>query len=75
MKSARALLFAAVLSMSGATSAFADITGFIGANTTPKNRHTQGFAVGAGLLLLGFEFEYASTPDDLDALAPSLTTG
>jgi hypothetical protein len=75
MKSARALLFAAVLSMFGATSAFADITGFIGANTTPKNRHTQGFAVGAGLLLIGFEFEYASTPDDLDALAPSLTTG
>src|SRR5947209_4045700 len=53
----------------------ADVTGFIGANTTPANRMTQGFAVGIGLLVVGFEFEYANTPDDSTAVAPSLKTG
>ena len=28
-----------------------------------------------GLLIVGFEFEYANTPDDPTAAAPSLTTG
>jgi hypothetical protein len=74
MKSARAAWLAVIL-MGLSTPAFADITGFIGANTTPKNRRTQGFAVGAGLLLVGFEFEYASTPDEPNKLAPALTTG
>ena len=75
MMSARATLLAVILTGVSAAPAFADITGFIGANTTPKNRHTQGFAVGAGLLVVGFEFEYASTPDDPATLAPALTSG
>jgi hypothetical protein len=58
-----------------ASTARADITGFIGANTTPDNRATRGFALGTGLLIVGFEFEYASTPDDPRVGAPSLTTG
>ena len=75
MTSARAALLAVIFTGVGAAPAFADITGFIGANTTPKNRHTQGFAVGAGLLVVGFEFEYGSTPEEPTALAPALTTG
>jgi opacity protein-like surface antigen len=71
----RVLLFAAILSIVGTAPAFADLTGFIGANTTPKNRPTQGFALGAGVLLVGVEFEYASTPDQPAEQAPSLTTG
>ena len=55
--------------------AFADVTGFIGANTTPANRQTSGFAVGAGLLIVGFEFEYSDTSEDVSAGAPSLKTG
>jgi hypothetical protein len=57
--------------------AYADITGFIGANTTPDNRQTRGFAVGLGLLIVGFEFEFADTPDSTNpsTLAPSLKTG
>jgi len=55
--------------------AFADITAFIGANTTPANRQVRGVAAGIGLLVVGFEFEYANTTDDLTASAPSLTTG
>lgn len=58
-----------------ATPAFADITAFIGANTTPANRQVRGLAAGIGLLVVGFEFEYANTTNDLAASAPSLTTG
>src|SRR5262245_65556187 len=75
MHTARALMLATIVSGIAATPAFADITAFIGANTTPENRHTQGFGVGAGLLLFGFEFEYASNPDEPEARAPSLHTG
>jgi hypothetical protein len=52
----------------------ADATLFLGANTTPEWRKTQGFSFGAGLLLLGFEFEYANTSDDLESIAPTLKT-
>lgn len=75
MTSARAMVLVALLTGLSATPAFADITGFIGANTTPKSRHTQGFAVGAGLLFVGIEFEYGSTPDVPTAFAPALHTG
>ena len=53
----------------------ADITGFIGANTTPANRQVRGGSLGFGLLVVGVELEYAYTPDDVAALAPSLKTG
>lgn len=58
-----------------AAPARADLTGFIGANTTPANRQTRGVAIGVGLIVVGFEFEYASTTDDPTAAAPSLRTG
>lgn len=72
----RAVIVAALL-LGGASAARADITAFIGANTTPDNRGTKGFAVGAGLLVVGFEFEYADTTssETPSALAPSLKTG
>jgi opacity protein-like surface antigen len=54
--------------------AAADITGFLGINTAPKNRPVQGFAVGAGMLIIGFEFEYAQTNQDIEELAPRLRT-
>src|SRR5204863_10195050 len=75
MTTVRAALAPALFLTVMPTPARADITGFIGANTTPKSRHTQGFAVGAGVMFLGIEFEYGSTPDDPAALAPSLNTG
>jgi len=55
--------------------ASADITAFLGAATTPDNRLTRGIAVGASLLVVGFEVEFGSTSDDSAAGAPSLTTG
>jgi opacity protein-like surface antigen len=68
---------AAFLLFALAAPARADITGFIGANTTPDNRQTRGVAIGAGLLVVGFEFEYAATTgtDDPVTPAPSLKTG
>jgi opacity protein-like surface antigen len=75
MRLTRALAFAALLSAVGATPAFADLTGFIGANTTPANRETLGVAAGFSLIIVGFEFEYAVTSDDTAAGAPSLKTG
>ena len=68
-------VLAAIALALAARPAFADLTGFIGATTTPANRLTKGVAGGAGLLVIGFEFEYADTTDDPTALAPSLKTG
>jgi opacity protein-like surface antigen len=75
MRSVRVAMLAVLLTGLAAAPAFADITGFIGANITPKSRHTEGFAVGGGLLILGFEFEYASAPEEPAAQAPSLNSG
>ncbi len=74
MSTARAALLSALILVLFAAPAAADATLFLGANTTPESRKTQGFAIGAGLLLIGFEFEYAGTSDDLASLAPTLKT-
>ena len=48
----------------------ADITAFLGRTTTPSSRaRRRGLAIGTGLLIVGFEFEYAATDEDLDVLA------
>jgi hypothetical protein len=71
----RAIALAGLMALSTAAPALADVTLFIGANTTPENRQVRGFSAGLGLLIIAFEFEYASTSEDLSALAPSLKTG
>jgi opacity protein-like surface antigen len=65
----------AVLVFSLAPSARADLTAFLGANTTPANRQVRGGAIGTGLVIIGFEVEFAYTPEDPTAAAPSLKTG
>jgi opacity protein-like surface antigen len=52
-----------------------DATVFIGSTLTPENRLARGVAIGVTLLIVGFEFEYSHTSEDLDELAPSLTSG
>lgn len=54
--------------------AWADLTAFLGVNPTPASRPVRGFAAGVGLLIIGFEFEYARTSDDESELAPGLQT-
>ncbi len=56
------------------SAAFADATLFLGTSPTPTTRQVRGFAGGIGLLIVGFEFEYASTSQDLEQDAPSLKT-
>jgi opacity protein-like surface antigen len=74
MTHVRTLILVALVTAIAAP-ARADVTAFLGANTTPVNRLTQGVAVGLSLVVVGFEFEYADTSDDISALAPSLKTG
>jgi opacity protein-like surface antigen len=63
----------AVVLLAPATAA-ADATAFIGSTTTPENRFSRGFAIGAGLVIVGFEFEYANTSEEPEELAPGLRT-
>ncbi len=63
-----------------AAPASADITGFLGRTTTPVARPAKGLAIGTGLLIVGFEFEYSATDEDLQVpsgtenSAPALKT-
>ena len=76
----RRLLAIAVLLLLTPTPAFADLTAFLGRTTTPSGRNARGFAIGTGLLIVGFEFEYSNTDEDLEVLpglenvAPSIKT-
>lgn len=76
----RKLLLVAALVLLTPLPAFADLTAFLGRTTTPTGRMNRGLAIGTGLLIVGFEFEYARTDEELDVLpgpenvAPELTT-
>jgi hypothetical protein len=67
-----ALTLLAVVTTSSPASA--DATLFLGRTTSPTHRPVRGFAVGTSLLIVGFEFEYANTSEDLLVSAPSLKT-
>ena len=67
------ILIATVL-LAAPSTASADFTAFVGSTTTPDNRFARGLAVGMGLVIVGFEFEYASTNEEVDDLAPGLRT-
>lgn len=54
--------------------AAADLTAFLGVTPTPENRTLRGFSGGFGLLIVGFEFEYANTPEGDDDPMPGLRT-
>ncbi|HEY5619960.1 MAG TPA: hypothetical protein VIK60_18605 [Vicinamibacterales bacterium] len=57
------------------TPVFADATVFVGSTVTPTNRTAKGLALGAGLVVVGFEFEFSDTGESLEDAAPSLRTG
>jgi opacity protein-like surface antigen len=56
------------------STAFADLTAFLGVNPTPSSRVVRGFSGGLSLVIVGFEFEYANTSEDESELAPGLKT-
>jgi opacity protein-like surface antigen len=67
------MLFVVAVLATPAT-ASADFTAFIGSTTTPENRFARGLSVGMGLVIVGFEFEYANTSEAEDDPAPGLRT-
>ena len=75
MRITRTLALAAGLVLAMASHALADATLFLGSTTTPAARQVRGFAIGGGILVLGFEFEYSDTREDPEDAAPSLRTG
>ena len=67
-------LVLAVIALTPAT-ARADATAFLGRHSAGDDRSTtRGFAFGASLLVLGFEFEYANSSEDQSTARPSLRT-
>jgi opacity protein-like surface antigen len=61
------LFIAVALVLATASTASADLTAFLGRATTPEARTAQGIAIGTGLLIVGFEFEYGATDEALAA--------
>lgn len=69
------LLGACLLLLSLPRPAAADLTAFIGITPTPENRAVRGVALGFGVLVIGFEFEYSNAVEDALEGLPSLATG
>jgi hypothetical protein len=55
--------------------AAADLTFFAGASPSPTTRSAKGVAIGVGLVIVGFEFEYGKIVEDEPKGSPALTTG
>jgi opacity protein-like surface antigen len=68
--------FCLLFILGSAAPARADLTAFVGRTATPTSRNAKGLAVGTGLLIVGFEFEFSSTEEDLTSAqsAPALKT-
>ena len=56
------------------STAYADFTAFLGVNPTPSSRVVRGLSAGVGLIIVGFEFEYANSSEDIAEAAPGLRT-
>ena len=66
--------FLLIALLATARPAWADLTAFLGITPTPENRTARGFSGGISLLIVGFEFEYANTPEDDQDPLPGLRT-
>ena len=75
MSRARIAALVAALALGAATPAFADLTAFAGANTTPDTRLVKGAAIGMSFVLVGVEVEYAVNREDAVKSLPGLKTG
>lgn len=74
MRLTRLLACASCLLALAVTDASADVTLFLGAASAPSTRSTRGGAIGVNFLVVGAEFEYASTVEDAVTGSPSLKT-
>lgn len=71
---ATAIVLACAFLTATASPARADITAFLGVSPTPERHFGRGISVGAGFLIVGFEFEYAQLSEDVDEQLPGLKT-
>jgi hypothetical protein len=58
----------------GPAPASADATFFFGYSPNPSGRPARGFALGATMAIVGFEFEYSNTTEKETPAAPGLKT-
>jgi opacity protein-like surface antigen len=70
----RLLPCALLVLLVGASSARADLTAFIGAQSNPSTRMTRGVSGGSGFLIVAFEGEYAQAGGDDECLVPAGAT-
>jgi hypothetical protein len=56
-------------------SAAGDATAFLGTTVKGTTSGARGVSLGVGLVIVGFEFEYASSSEDPASRTPSLKTG
>lgn len=71
----RLILFGLALMMATPSIARADATVFLGRMSAGDDRSTtRGFAVGASLLVVGFEFEYSNSSENTTEATPALRT-
>ncbi|MGQ0734081.1 MAG: hypothetical protein ACT4QD_10530 [Acidobacteriota bacterium] len=75
MRSVLRVLLLAALVVTLPQAAWADVTVFVGLSPTPENRALRGASAGFGLVIVGFEFEYASLVEDPTEALPALRTG
>jgi len=75
MSRIRPILSAVALLLALAAPAAADLTAFLGLSPTPERHLAKGVAVGAGLVIIGFEFEYCEISEDAPEGVPSVRTG
>lgn len=71
---AMSFVLACAFLAASAAPARADITAFIGLTPTPERHLLKGFSVGAGLIIVGWEFEFAHIGEDLAEGLPGLKT-
>jgi hypothetical protein len=71
----RLILLGLSLLMAAPSIARADATVFLGRTSAGDDRSvTRGFAFGVSLLVVGFEFEYGNSSENVAELAPALRT-
>lgn len=70
----RVLTLTVVCLALSALPARADVTAFLGLTPTPERHAAKGFAVGAGLIIVGWEFEFSHIGEDTLARLPGLKT-
>jgi opacity protein-like surface antigen len=76
MQLQRLLILSTLALLSTALPARADLTAFIGTQSAPSMRTTTGISAGMGVLIIGFEGEYAQAHgDDLCPAATVSSTG